>query len=348
VRVNSEQKPGTARRLIYFVFSLGVTVGVFAFLFRNISLREVVDLILNSHRGALVLFVLLSLTMSVLRTWRYSMVLNVLGHVPSRVALYLVVLVRNFFSDLLPARLGTLIYVYIVTSRLGVPFGAAAASFALAFLFDIIALVPLLLVAALCSVATAGVPGWLLVSGSLVVAVVSLSVLFAMEPVLRLGTSLFSRLPMSPEGRCQKLFGHWQAAEQEIHRAKEAGIYWKLLLLSAGVRVFKYTSLYVLLVGLVMPLGYTLSQLSIPRVFVGLCASELAASLPISGIAGFGAYEGTWALVFDLLGFKNIAQITSVSHHLVTQVYGYGLGVLALLVLLLPVFRVTGQDEKGE
>jgi hypothetical protein len=66
----------------------------------------------------------------------------------------------------------------------------------------------------------------------------------------------------------------------------------------------------------------------------------LAASLPVSGIGAFGAYEGAWAAAFELLGFPgHLAKLTAVSHHLFTQVYGYSLGALAFLLLLLPVFR---------
>ena len=67
----------------------------------------------------------------------------------------------------------------------------------------------------------------------------------------------------------------------------------------------------------------------------------MAASLPISGIAGFGAYEGAWAGVFILLGFPAaMAKATSLSHHLVTQLYGYLIGIASILTLLaLPARR---------
>ncbi|MBT3295466.1 MAG: hypothetical protein HN919_10340 [Verrucomicrobia bacterium] len=338
--IESDPKRERLRRIVYLGFSLVLTVAVFAYLFSHISLRDVIDLILHSNRKSLALFVVLSLLMSGMRTWRYKIVLKVSGHCPSSVALYLVVLVRNFFSDLLPARLGTLIYVYVVTHRLGVPFGAAAASFALSFLFDIIALVPMLLLAGLCSAAVVEVPAWLLLGGGGVVAVVAIGFLFALVPLLGVGRRLLGWVVTASGGRGARLLEMWTKAEVEIRRARAAGLYLPLLLLSVGVRFLKYSSLYVLLYALVAPLGYTVAQLSVPKVFVGLCASEMAASLPISGIAGFGAYEGAWALVFGLLGFESIAEVTGVSHHLVTQVYGYGIGIAALLVLLLPFFNV--------
>ena len=85
-----------------------------------------------------------------------------------------------------------------------------------------------------------------------------------------------------------------------------------------------------------------------------MIAAELSASLPVSGIAGFGAYEGTWTFVFQLLGYsEKLSVVTSISHHLITQVYGYGLGALAMLVLLLPVMdsserQISSISRKGK
>jgi hypothetical protein len=283
--------------------------------------------------------------MSAFRTWRYQVILGTLKQRPSSITLFLVVLVRNFFSDLLPARLGTLVYVYLVTNRLGIPLGAAATSFALSFLFDIIALIPMLLLAALCASATAGISAWVLTGGGIVAAAVSLGALCALEPILQAGTRILVKTSRFTGRIGQKLAELGMKVAQEIQHCRKAGIYRKLLLISFGVRILKYGSLYVLLVALVAPLGYTLQELSIPKVFVGLCSSEMAASLPFSGFMGFGAYEGTWAVVFRLLGFERIAEVTSISHHLLTQLYGAGLGILALLLLLLPPLNTPLTDK---
>ncbi|MCB0337731.1 MAG: PD40 domain-containing protein, partial [Bdellovibrionales bacterium] len=57
--------------------------------------------------------------------------------------------------------------------------------------------------------------------------------------------------------------------------------------------------------------------------------------LPFSGIAGFGLYEGTWAVVFRYLGLDGgVADVTAISHHLFTQVYGYLLGMIGFSALL--------------
>ncbi|MBN1269061.1 MAG: flippase-like domain-containing protein, partial [Kiritimatiellae bacterium] len=223
---------------------------------------------------------------------------------------------------------------------LGVPFSAAASSFALAFLFDLIALAPMIAIAALAAGASTGLSAPVLVAGGIALAVVTGAILFALPHLFHLVAWFLDRLVTLTRGRFVRWKEAWAAAEEDIRIARRSGIYFRMLVLSILVRVAKYGSLYVFLYALINPLGYGFPKLPVPRVFLGLCSAELAASLPISGIAGFGAYEGAWALVFQLLGFPaDIAKLTSISHHLFTQVYGYSVGALALALLLLPVFK---------
>ena len=328
------------RRLAYFVFSLAVTVGVFSYLLSHVSMSEVLNLIRGVDRRGLAMFLVLSLSMSVFRVWRYQLVLGLAGLRPSPVALYLVVLVRNFFSDLLPARLGSLIYVYMATSRLGLPFSSSLSSYTLSFLFDIVALGPLIVLAALQLGADTGLSSAWLTGGGLALVGITVLMIFLFPRLLGLGCRLLGRARFLGTSRVERWCGMLTETAREIEEARRAGVYLRLLGLSVLVRLTKYGALYVFLFALLAPLGYGFEQLRFSRVFVGLCASEFAASLPVSGLAGFGAYEGTWAVVFELLGYPaRIARLTSVSHHLFTQVYGYSLGVAALLVLLLPTFR---------
>ena len=336
----SSREPNRTRSLVYLGFSLVVTVAIFGYLLTHVSPAEVLDLIRNADLRGVTMFLVLSLSMSVFRAWRYRVLLATAGYAPPAPALFLVVLVRNCFSDLLPARIGTLIYVYIVTTRLGVPFGAAASSFAYAFFYDFIALAPMIGAALLFAGAGAGIPVAGLVIGSVLLCAVSGAILFALPRLIDAANALLGRLPVPGPARRAAWRAALSAARDDVVRTKRAGIALRLLVLSFLVRLGKYASLYVFLFALVHPRGYGFAELPVPKVFIGLCAAELAASLPISGIAGFGAYEGTWALVFELLGYPgDFAKLTSIGHHLFTQVYGYSLGGLALLVLLLPVFR---------
>jgi len=327
-------------RVFYVLFSAAVTVAVFWYLFSHVTPADVLRIIRDSDVRGIALFAVLSLVMSVFRTWRYGLILNAAGQAPGSVALFLVTLVRNLFSDLLPARLGSLIYVYIITGRLGIPFGPAASSFALAFVFDLMAIAPMIGLAVLWIGAGMELPvTGLLVAGGVLLLVVG-AVLYALPFLARLAGRVVRGAGVLGERRCARWSEAFFETERDIVRTRKAGVYTRLFVLSLAVRICKYASLYALLYGLLHPLGYGFVDLSVAKVFLGICSSEVAASLPVSGIAGFGMYEGAWSAVFALLGFPDrIAQLTSISHHLVTQVWGYSLGAGALVILLLPLFK---------
>lgn len=344
----NKSSPGRGQRIAFFIFSLLTTAVVFTYLARTVSINQLRDIISGIHLPWIALFLFLSFSMSLMRTWRYQVALNASGHHPGSLALFLITVVRNFFSDLLPARLGTLIYIYLVQTRLGIPFGAAATSFAFAFVFDMIALAVLIIPAVLLASSEMIAPLPALGFGAILL-ICSLAALYLLPNILHWGM-LFLR---SRVARFIPLSAAMAASLDTFHadvlKARNQSIFWRIFVLSIGVRCCKYLSLYTLLLALVVPLGFTVPEFPLPKVFLGLCSAELAASLPISGIAGFGAYEGAWALVFQLLGYsEQIAALTAVSHHLLTQIYGYGLGVLALLILLLPFFKKEKSVEPGQ
>lgn len=350
VESNLPSEPGPAAprrsqalsRILYVAFSLVVTVAIFSYLFRTTSWAQVSGLLTNLPWWAIASFLVLSFTQSLFRLWRYKVLLRLAGMNPGGVALFLIVLVRNFFSDLLPGRIGTLIYVYLVNTRLKVPFAGAASSFSLSFIFDFLALAPLMVLAVWAAGAVGTMSRAGLVTGAVVLfAVMAIAVAF-LPWCFRFGGWVIERLPLLSKRLRHKWGAGLRSVEGEILRAQKGGIYLRLLLLSVMVRVGKYGSYYALLYGMLRPLGYTADRLPVSRVFLGFLAPEMAASLPISGIAGFGAYEGAWKFVFQILGFPpSIAASTGIAHHLFSQVYGYSLGALALLVLLLPFFRAA-------
>jgi len=331
-------QPINFRQVCYYLFTLVVAAAIFAYLFSHVSLREIADLIQKIDVRTFFIFIVISLTGTVFRTWRYRLLLRASGNSSGFFALYLVALVRNLFSDLLPARIGSLVYVYIINTRLGVPFGAAVSSFALAFIFDIIALALLIICVALI-VSAAAISPVLIVSSGAVLGILSVVILYKMPFFFRTLGKMIGWVTWIPV-KCRSV---WQksldSATTGVRQASEAGVYFQVLIMSLCVRLCKYFSLYVLLLALVHQFDLGVDQFPFPKVFLGLCTAEFAASLPISGIAGFGVYEGAWALVFQLLGYsKKLAILTSVSHHLITQIFGYSLGVIALLLLILPCF----------
>jgi uncharacterized protein (TIRG00374 family) len=324
------------KQMVLYLLSVSVSVAVFFYLQATISLDELGAILRQVSPLGLALFVVFSLTMSVFRTWRYALLLRISGHAANNQVLFLITLVRNLFSDLLPARLGTLIYIYLARTRMGVSWSSASASFAYSFIFDILSLGFLILLAASAALGLSGHPGLLMLVG-LLLSACSGGILFLLPKQLDRGLTHLPQLLFLKESLRMRIDSGLQEFRIELLCLQKSGMLIRVLVLSFGVRCCKYLSLYCLLLALVLPLGYTPVDFPLTKVFFGLTAAEMAASLPISGIAGFGAYEGAWSLVFQLLGYsEKLSALTSVSHHLLTQVFGYSLGGIAFLLLLLP------------
>lgn len=324
------------RKTISLLLSAAFTAGLLLFVFSRVSLEEVLDVIVAADRRWVATFLLCSFAMSVFSAWRYLLLLEVVGYRAPRFAMYLVVLVRNLGSDLLPARIGTLIYVFLTTTRLAVPMPAALTSFGYAFAFDFVAMAPLILLAAFFALGEGALSPSVFVMGGVVLLLLTGGAVLALPILLRKVECVLG--PRLPRRHAQLV----QSVRANVEQVAHAGILGRVFLLSISVRVAKYLGLYCFLIALLAPRGYQLSELPFPKMFLGMSAAELSASLPIAGVAGLGTYQSTWIGVFSMLGFPlDLAALTSISHHLFTQAYGYSLGVLALLLLLLPWFRRT-------
>ncbi|MEE1567587.1 MAG: hypothetical protein V1246_07215, partial [Arenicellales bacterium] len=70
------------KKILYLIFSLSVTAGVFYYLLSEISISDVLKLISNVDRHGLLLFVTCSLAMSFFITWRYKLLISVSGFSP--------------------------------------------------------------------------------------------------------------------------------------------------------------------------------------------------------------------------------------------------------------------------
>jgi hypothetical protein len=279
-------------------------------------------------------FVVVSLAALALRTLRYWLLL---GRRAPLWPLTLVTLVRNLFVDLLPARVGAAVsYLYLVTSRLGLPAEAAIASFTLAFVLDTLALAPLLLGAALL-VGAAPLPPGLLIGGCLVLLAGSAGALFVLAPGFRVAATVAARLPR-PLGLAAAPLAR---AAVEVGRVSAVRVLGPALGLSVLLRVAKYGAYYCLLQALLVGQGHAWGSLDALRVFLSIAGAELAASLPLPTIASLGPYEVAGALGLEYwLGLpRELAALAATAFHALSQVHDYGLGLLALLAIMAPGAR---------
>jgi uncharacterized membrane protein YbhN (UPF0104 family) len=307
--------------------SLVVAVGLLAYFLRGIGSERILDTAVNASPGPFLAFLGLFATGIAARTTRFWVLLG--RAVPFRTVLS-ITLVRNLLVDLLPARLGELSYVYLVTTKGKRPVEDGVATLAIAFLLDFVALSPLILVALLVVGGGTLIPTWTAWTASVILGGGGIVAVLLAGPIARRLSTWLAR------GDAVR----WRAAgaarlstlAASFDQAKRERLLLPALVLSLVVRVCKYGSAYCLVLSLLVPLGYSMAQLGVFRIFLGSVAAEVAASLPVHGLAGFGTYEAAWTLALEELGYpRDHAIISGLLAHAITQGIEYVLGGAALV-----------------
>jgi len=329
-----------------WVASLLISATLLAYLLSQIEMQQLTTTLLNLHLPSLAIFVAISAAGLLARSLRYWVLLGgKIGLWP----LMLVTLVRNLFVDLLPARIGSLSYVYIVKARYGLPLDEALASFFLAFVFDIVAIAPLLLLALLAVGGTLPAGSWFLAGLAILLLGGCLVALWLMGPALRLVASALTGVSVrwtghSP-GWLPRIAQSLASTADEVDASWRRGVALPALLISLVVRLCKFGAYYCLLHAVLVPHGYSWGTLSFPMVFLGVAGAELSATLPLHSLAGFGTYEAAWTLGFTQLGLPTeIAILSGFATHLLSQFHDYGLGLVAFLWIMRPR---QGHPEAG-
>lgn len=275
-----------------------------------------------------------------LRTFRYHLLLNSAKTpaMPSFWHLTLVTSVRNMLVDFLPARTGSLSYIILLNKAFKVDLSPCLTSFTYSFLFDLLAMAPLLTVALLVDSLTSGKNFFWLWGIAIVILVISLTLILTLGPLVK----IFSQWSGRIEHRWPK-YSWLRPLDQQLHTLgqsfstlKQEHIFWPTLGLSILIRAIKYLYLYILLSTVLQALSGHWIQLPFWVVLLGLVASEASAGLPISGIAGFGFYEGVLGTVLSSQGIHpSQAVMVSFAMHLLTQIVDYSWGGGALLYILI-------------
>ena len=332
------------RPVWYLTGSAIVSCVVLGYLLTVVKPGEIVRAIRNAALAGVAAYMVGALATTVLRNARYLLLVRASGaDIPiSGGEMFLVTLVRNLFSDLLPARIGTLVYIYILRARFGFPVEIGASTYAVAFILDLAVMVPLMAVGvAVVGEETLGIPAGVLWGVASIFFAAAAVALVYLAPLLSLAGKAASRLS---QGRLvADMADFCERTSSSVRRIYRAGVFWKVAFLSIAIRMLKYGCIAFLIFAVLHPIDpekYTLRTIGYWPVFVGASLAELSASTPVSGIGGFGAYEGVWTGVFHLLGYpKRLAALSGISAHIITQVFGYSLGAAAIIALMAPLLR---------
>ena len=330
-------------RLVYIILSALVSVGLLWLLLSQVKTEDIVRTLSRVFIPALLIYAAVALVGAWLRALRYKWLLR--PQVISWPNMFLVTFIRNSLIDLLPARLGSLSYIYVLNKRLGFPFEAATSSFVLAFVLDFLTLSPFLVV----SVIAVGLgANALLTPALLILAAVFFLLVFLvywkLVPVARFFLAVFRRLLRFAkiEGRAGALtaVNKLELTIQSLESIQGRGKAIPVFLLSLLIRLAKYISVFALFFALLRSHGFSLGDLSFWTFILGLSGAELSSALPIKGLAGFGTWESAWALSFRVMDFDpQLAIISGIGVHLLSNTFEYTLGIGSILILAWPYFR---------
>ncbi len=306
--------------LFRFAASVVIAVVLVWWLLGDLGVGPVVEAIRGAWLPGLALGVAVFWAMIAFRVLRYRALLR--ESVPLG-ALTLITVVRGMVADLLPARIGTLAYVWLVTTRAGVPLPDALSSFFLALVLDMVVIAPMLLLA-LAAVGFGMEASGVLAALAAVLLAVSVAALVLLAPCLRIA------------GRLLGVHTFVDTADQ-VDEVRARGDLLPAVLLSCGVRVTKFGAHYLILQSVLVPLGISWGSLGFVESFLGVAGAELSAMLPVSGLGAFGTWEAAFALGFTQLGLtQDQAVLAGFATHILTQLHDYGLGLMALLMLMRP------------
>jgi uncharacterized membrane protein YbhN (UPF0104 family) len=312
--------------LLRILGSLLLSAALCAFLLRHIDPREILRWLARVDRPLFAGYVLLSVAGLLARAWRYRMLIGEwIGLFP----LVLVTAARNFLVDLFPARLGSLSYVFLLTRRFGVPLEPVLSSFVVTFFYDLFAMTLLIGVALVLEFGRFEGAAAVGAAASALGAVVVVAFL-RLAPALRYAAARCHRF-----ARGEAIATRLERTAVEIEQTHARGLTLELLGISFVIRLLKFSAYWILLLAVVH--GQDLRSVDLPfwTVFLGIAAAELSATLPVHGIAGFGTYETAWAIGFRELGVPfRVAILSGFATHLLSQIYDYSLGLVALFVAL--------------
>jgi uncharacterized membrane protein YbhN (UPF0104 family) len=327
-------------RIVYIAVSLAVSAVLVAILFSQVRAQDFGRTLAAIYVPSLLVYMAVSLVAAWLRAWRYKWLLA-----PENIGwgnMFLVTFVRNSFEDLLPARIGSLSYIYILNKRLGFSFESAASTFVVALVFDFLTLYPFLIVAALAA-------GWgseaisaeaLLVAAGFFFAVFGI-IVWKLIPLSRLALKAFAGLlrvfGWSERPKSRASLAKLGSTIDSLEAIRRRRIYGRLFGLSLLIRFCKYVSLFALFFALIQSQGFTLADLSFGKIILGVTGAEMTSALPIKGLAGFGTWESAWVVALRLMRFDpRLAVLTGLGIHLLSNVFEYSLGLTSLVVLLFP------------
>lgn len=300
----------------------------------DISPARLIEVIRAGSSSFLVLYAVMSLLGLFVRTWRYRVLLRASGeeNIPGIKDMTLITAVRNMTVDLLPARLGELVFVALLRRNAGTRVSSSLSTLLFATLLDILILAPITIAIGL----MVGFPN----KQPYMLALIALFVVVAFLIGIKYILPYFSRLIDQLAGHSNRFVGGFfrfiRSIDQAVEATMAAGVFGSVISLTLAVRFFKYAALLALFYGLTKTSFPAIWEMGELKVLAAMIASEMTASMPVPALMSFGTWElGGMTLLAYFGAAPQDALITLLGVHIQTQALDYGIGIVAFLALFM-------------
>ena len=329
---------------------LAVLLYAFSGTGQDINLSKLFDLIRNVSLLGLLWYLVTQLIGVWLRSLRYQALLNAAGDKtrPRLTDLFPITLVRNMTVDLLPARVGELVFVGLLKRTNNTHVSHSLTSLVFATLFDIAVILPVVFALAI-FILTQKQTQLTLISGAAIILVALIVIYYLMKVLGPYISQKISDLSVQHSSRLlTKISNFIEELNQAVQATIEGKQFNKVIWLTIALRITKYLGLCLLFLGVVRSSYPQLAELPIGQLVSILIAGETAASLPIPTFLSLGSYEAGAAGMLTLFGVALAnAVLIMLAVHICSQIIDYSLGLLGIGWLLFkPLF--DGDNSNAE
>jgi len=347
----------TRKQIIFRILNITVVVsfGIFLvyYLLNQIDISDLKKAFLGMYRPTLIAALLIMLISNFFRAYRNNILIG--SERISMGDMFLVAMIRNAFNMVLPARTGELSYVYVLTRRFKLPLEIGVSTLMVALIFDLVIVFSLIVISivivginayAISSVSVMLIAAALL-AGSLLILLYLANII---DLILAIYRKLIARFKIKEKSPVYSIYKKLLDINNNLKLIRGRRIYWKVYLSSIAIRILKFTSYYLIIHAILYPMGYSFSDLNYWVILLATVAAEISAVLPTHALAGFGTYEGAFALAFILLGFsEEISIIVGFNYHLVVLLYTVALGIISMIIISMPFYRIkiSRLEENG-
>lgn len=346
------EKPGKKkigkRAVLFRILNIVIVIafGVFLvyYLLNQVNISDIKQAFTGMYRPTLIGALAVMLISNFFRAYRKDILVG-----SDRIGMgdmFLVSMIRNAFNMVLPARTGELSYIYVLTRRFKFPLEVGVSTLMVALIFDLAIVFSLIVI----SIIIVGVNTYSISSVSVIFIAVallaaSMFVLFYLANIIDLiliaYRKLLNRSRIQENKLIYRIYKKLLDINKNLRIIRGRKIYWKVYLSSIAIRVLKFAAYYLIIHAILTPMGYSFSDLNFWVILLATVAAEISAVLPTHALAGFGTYEGAFALAFIMLGFtEEIAIIVGFTYHLVVLLYTVMLGIISIIIISMPFYRI--------